>query len=64
MNKKRGRPPKDANELKSESLLIRLEQNEKEAYQSAADLAGMSLSAWVRERLRRATVRELKNATK
>ena len=62
MNKKRGRPPKDADQLKNENLLIRLEQNEKETFQSAADLAGLSLSSWVRERLKRVAIRELKSA--
>lgn len=62
MNKKRGRPPKEADRLRNESLLVRVEPNEKEAFQSAADLAGVSLSSWVRERLRQVAVRELKSA--
>jgi hypothetical protein len=36
-----------------------LEPSEKEAFKSAADLAGVSLSSWVRERLRRMAIREL-----
>jgi len=57
--RKRGRPPKEADQLMSESLLVRLEANEKETLKNAADQAGMPLSKWVRERLRRIAVREL-----
>ena len=41
---------------------IRVSQDEKAAFQAAAQLAGIPLSAWVRERLRRAAVRELEDA--
>ena len=44
---------------KGAHLQIRLEPAEKEAFEAAADLAGLALSAWVRERLRQITVREL-----
>ena len=37
---------------------------EKEAFQEAADMAGLSLSAWVRERLRRIVISEFKGAGK
>jgi predicted HicB family RNase H-like nuclease len=60
--KKRGRPPKDEDRLHSESLLVRVEVNEKEAFKDAAALAGVSLSAWARERLRQVASRELKSA--
>ncbi len=60
MNEKGGRPLK-ANKL-SESLEIRVEIVEKQGFKDAADLAGIPLSAWVRERLRRAAVRELEEA--
>jgi uncharacterized protein (DUF1778 family) len=49
---------------KSEAILLRLEPEEKEAFQQAADLAGLNLSAWVRERLRRAARIELEDAGK
>lgn len=62
MKKKRGRPPKVSDQLRNESLLVRVEPNEKEVFQSAAELAGVSLSAWVRERLRQVAVKELKSA--
>jgi len=61
---KRGRPPKEADRLRSESLLVRLETREKEAFKDAADLAGVPLSTWVRERLRQVAVRELDKASR
>jgi uncharacterized protein (DUF1778 family) len=45
--------------MKSESMQLRLRPEEKLAFQEAADLAGLPLSAWVRERLRRAARIEL-----
>jgi hypothetical protein len=47
---------------KSANLLIRLEPEEKEAFQQAAEIAGIPLSSWIRERLRRAAIRELESA--
>jgi len=58
----RGRPPKEADRLRSEALLVRVETTEKEAFKEAADLAGVSLSTWVRERLTQIALRELQNA--
>jgi uncharacterized protein (DUF1778 family) len=48
--------------MKTDTLQIRLQPNEKEAFERAAQLAGIALSAWVRERLRRAAIRELGEA--
>jgi predicted HicB family RNase H-like nuclease len=59
----RGRPPKEADQLRSESLLVRLEIDEKKTFKSAADKAGVPLSTWVRERLRRIATRELGKAS-
>lgn len=47
---------------KIEIIQIRLSEAEKQGFQAAAKLAGVSLSSWVRERLRRAAVRELEEA--
>ena len=47
---------------KSEWVKIRIAADEKEAFQAAADLAGGSLSGWMRERLRRAARIELNDA--
>lgn len=48
--------------MKSEMLKARVSELEKTAFQEAADLAGIPLSAWVRERLRHAAIRELEGA--
>jgi hypothetical protein len=47
---------------KSELIQIRLGPEEKQAFQDAADLAGVALSAWIRERLRKAARKELEEA--
>ena len=47
---------------KSEFIKLRLERNEKQAFLDSADLAGVSLSAWMRERLRKAARMELEEA--
>jgi hypothetical protein len=48
--------------MRPETMEIRLQADEKSAFQSAARLAGIPLSAWVRERLRGASIRELEGA--
>jgi hypothetical protein len=63
-HKKRGRPSKKPDELRSEDLLVKLKADEKEAFRDAAQLAGLPLSAWVRERLRRVAIRELEEAAR
>jgi hypothetical protein len=60
---KGGRPPKKPDELRSEDLLVKLLVDEKEAFKDAAQLAGVPLSSWVRERLRQVATRELKAAS-
>ena len=62
MARKRGRPPVDPEKAKAAILEVRLEVAEKNAFKEAADLAGLALSAWVRERLRRAARKELEEA--
>lgn len=47
---------------KTEILQIRVSDTEKEGFELAAALAGISLSSWVRERLRLAAIRELEGA--
>jgi len=61
---KRGRPPKEASRLRDKPMLVKLEATEKEAFKDAADLAGVPLSTWVRERLRQIAVRELEEAAR
>jgi hypothetical protein len=45
-------------------MLVKLDAAEKEAFRDAADLAGVPLSTWVRERLRQIAVRELERASR
>ena len=47
---------------KSRNLQIRLTQQEKDGFDQAAELAGIPLSSWVRERLRLAAIRDLECA--
>lgn len=47
---------------KTETKLLRLEAAEKRAFTAAANIAGVPLATWMRERLRRAAVRELEDA--
>ena len=49
---------------KSDQVQLRLSTREKQAFQDAAELSGISLSAWIRERLRRAATRELEDAAR
>jgi len=46
---------------KARVLQIRLTDEEKQGFQEAADLAGIPLSSWVRERLRVTAIRELES---
>ena len=48
--------------MKTEGIEMRVRPEEKVAFKEAAELAGVSLSAWMRERLRLAAIRELENA--
>jgi hypothetical protein len=48
-----------AGRSRDDRLELRLEEVEKQAFREAADLAGVPLSAWIRERLRRAAREEL-----
>jgi uncharacterized protein (DUF1778 family) len=47
---------------KSDYLEVRLDCDEKQAVRDAADLAGLALSTWVRERLRLVARKELEEA--
>ena len=61
-NKRRGRPPKAAGKTKGFRLDMRLEEAEKEAFREAAELAGLDMSGWIRERLRAVAWKELERA--
>jgi hypothetical protein len=47
---------------RAEILQIRLTVEEKQGFEDAAMLAGISLSSWVRERLRLTAIRELEGS--
>ena len=48
--------------MKTDRVELRMTPAEKRAFQEAADLSGLALSAWVRERLRGAARKELQAA--
>ena len=50
--------------IKTESFDLRLTTKEKQGFREAANIAGLPLSAWVRERLRCIAARELQDAGK
>jgi hypothetical protein len=60
--KGRGRPRKGSAETKSEGVLLRMEAREKEGFALAAGIAGVPLAVWMRERLRWAAAKELREA--
>jgi hypothetical protein len=43
---------------------LRVTTAEKAGFEEAAGIAGLALSAWARERLRRAAIRELEEASR
>jgi predicted DNA binding CopG/RHH family protein len=49
--------------MKTDSIEIRVQAGEKTAFKNAAEIAGIPLSAWIRERLRRTSVKELEDAS-
>ena len=64
MKKQRGRPKSPEAAVKTRVLQIRLLEQEKHAFDEAAQLAGLSLSSWARERLRARARKELQAAGK
>ena len=50
--------------MRTAGIEIRVQPTEKEAFQDAAQLAGISLSSWIRERLRRIAAQELAGASR
>ena len=64
MAKKIGRPKKKPESVKTEYIEIRCELAEKDSFRDAADAAGMPMSGWIRDRLRRAARKELEDLDK
>jgi len=50
--------------MRLERIEIRVQPEEKQGFEDAAAVAGISLSAWIRERLRLAAVRDLEAASR
>ncbi len=50
--------------MKTEAIEFRVQAAEKVAFREAAELAGISLSSWMRERLRYVAIRELEAASR
>lgn len=62
MAKKRGQPPKAPEDRHGALIQLRVRADEKQGFEDAARLSGLSLSAWMRERLRGTARTELANA--
>jgi hypothetical protein len=60
--KRRGRPRLPRGKTRADYLEVRVGASEKAAFREASELAGLQLSAWVRERLRAAAREELGKA--
>jgi uncharacterized protein (DUF1778 family) len=54
--------PSARERLPGDYLEVRLDADEKQAFRDAAELAGIGLSTWVRERLRLVARKELEQA--
>ncbi len=48
--------------MRTETILVRVSPEEKQCFQNAASICGISLSAWVRERLRTASRKDLEDS--
>lgn len=55
-----GRPK--AKKPKTELFHVRMTEEEKQAFSQCASLSGIPTAAWVRERLRKAAIRDLEEA--
>lgn len=59
-----GRPPKPPEERLDERLDLRAATDEKADFERCANIAGMKLSDWIRDRLKAAAQRELRRASR
>jgi len=50
--------------MKTQPIQVRVSSSEKQAFQDAANIVGISLSAWIRSHLRRAATRDLEEVGK
>jgi hypothetical protein len=58
---KAGRPKKKPDTVMNEYIEMRVEKSEKDTFRAAAEAAGMPLSGWIRQRLRRDARKELQD---
>ncbi len=56
------RPLKKEGDARDQLMQVRVQEREYGSFKRAADAAGLDLSAWVRERLRRIARKELREA--
>ena len=64
MRKSPGRPPKQEAERLAERIDIRITSAEKADFETASELAELSLSEWMRARLQTAARREIRKSAK
>jgi hypothetical protein len=64
MNTRHEKAQRGSGKRREELLQVRVAHAEKETFEDAANLSGLALSAWVRERLRSIAMRELQAAAK
>lgn len=62
MNTRHKHTKNGSTKRREELLQVRVASTEKEAFEEAANLSGLAMSAWVRERLRIIAARELEAA--
>lgn len=62
MNTRRNNRKTGSGKRREELLQVRVADSEKAAFEEAASLSGLALSAWVRERLRLVASKELEAA--
>jgi hypothetical protein len=62
--KNRGRPKSESINKKGVRLDLRVSELERQGFKEAADISGIPLSAWIRQRLRWASTKELKDMGK
>lgn len=61
MKTKMGRPKKKPDQVKADYIEMRCTEAEKQAFRAAAEAAGLPLTGWIRERLRKIARKELEN---
>jgi predicted HicB family RNase H-like nuclease len=63
MKRSRGRPTKPPDERKAAHVIVRVDQTDRAEFEEAAESADLSLSNWIRDRLKAAAKRERRRAS-